>query len=354
MTSTAARRRQRGLTLIELMIAMALGIVVMFAVATIFANTSRSRMEMERSNQQTENGRYASQLLTNNLRMAGYLAEFDPTPLTTTALTAVPDPCATSTADLLDALPLHVQGINDAATAPSCVSDLKPGTDILVIRRVSSCVAGAADCEGFAAGAPHFQASLCTPVAGGSELAMQVTNNSDYATHYFTLSTNSSDFNKTRTDCSTPADIHRYHVDIYFVANNNDPGDGIPTLKRAELGASGFSITPLVDGIEDLQITYGLDTNNDGVPDVFTEAPGSYGGCSGTACVTNWRNAMSARVSLLARNIEASAGYTDSRTYTLGENENGTEKTVGPFGDGYKRHVFSATTRFSNPAWRRQ
>lgn len=347
-------RNQRGLTLIELMIALGLGIVVLTAVMLIFANTSRSRAEMEKSNRQTENGRYASQLLTNNLRMAGYLAEFDPTPLTTTALTAIPDPCATAVADLLDALPLHVQGINDVSAAPGCVSDVKPGTDILVVRRASGCATGEADCEAFADGVPHFQASSCTPLAGGSELAMQVSSNGDYATHYFTLATGSGDFNKKRTDCTTTADIHRYRVDIFFIANNNEAGDGIPTLKRAELGAGGFAIVPLVDGIEDMQITYGIDTDNDGIADAHTEAPGSYGGCGGTACVANWRNAMSAHVGLLARNTEATAGHTDSRIYTLGQNEDGSDKSVGPFGDGYKRHVFSATTRFANPSWRRQ
>jgi type IV pilus assembly protein PilW len=347
---------QRGLTLIELMIAVGLGITVLLAVSSIFANSSRSRMEMEKSNRQTENGRYAMQLLTNNLRMAGYLAEFDPTPLTTTALTAVPDPCATNISDLLDALPLHVQGINDASSGPSCLSDLKSGTDILVIRRASSCSVGQANCDAMETGTPYFQASLCTPT-DGTELAAKIDSNqsnASYAANYFTLSTNSGDFNKHKTDCTTVAPVSRYHVDIFFIANNNEAGDGIPTLKRAELSSGTFTITPLVDGIEDMQISYGIDLDNNGTPDVYSESPGSYGGCGGSACITNWRNTMSANISLLSRNTEPTVGYSDNRTYTLGLNENGSEKTVGPFGDNYKRHVFSTTALFANPAWRRQ
>lgn len=336
-------KNSRGLSLVELMIAIALGLIVLLAVTMIFANTSRSRTEMERSNRQMESGRYASQLLTNNLRMAGYLAEFDTTVLTSPA--ALPDPCATATADLISALPLHVQGIDNAAVAPGCIGDLKANTDILVIRRTSSCVAGSMGCAAFANGTPHFQASLCAPASGGTELSAPITSNADYAANFFTLSTSSGDFNKHKTDCTTVADIYRYQVHIYFVANNNQAGDGIPTLKRAELGAGGFTIVPLVDGVEDMQIEYGVDAGNDGVPDSFTPSP---------AAVADWRGTMSASIHLLVRNTEASAGHVDNKTYTLGLAADGTPQTAGPFGDRYKRHVYATTTRFANPSWRRQ
>lgn len=341
-------KKQQGFSLIELMIALGLGVVVLLVVTVMFANTSRSRGEMEKSNRQTENGRYASQLMMDNLRMAGYLAEFDPTPLESPA--ALPDPCATSTADLISALPMHVQGVNDATTAPSCVTDLKTGTDIVVVRRVSSCAAGTPGCEGYLAGAPHLQASLCAPATGGTELSAPIDSNSDYAQYHFTLSTSAGDFTKHKNDCTTAADVYRYHVDIYFVANNNEAGDGVPTLKRAELGlkdgAVGFNIVPLVEGVDDLQVDYGVDSaGNDGTPDSHLAAPGS---------VAEWRNVMSARVHVLVRNTEISPGHADNRTYSLGLNADGSTKSVGPFGDAYKRHVFATTTRFANPSWRRQ
>lgn len=335
-------KRQVGLSLVELMIAIALGLIVLLAVTAIFANTSRGRTEMEKSNRQTENGRYASQLLMNNLRMAGYLAEFDPTPLASPA--ALPDPCATETNELIDALPLHVQGTDDAAVTPGCIDDLRAGTDILIVRRTSSCVAGAADCAAFADGTPHFQASLCAP-GDGTELSAAISTSADYALNYFALSTSSSDFTRRKSDCVTPANIQRYHVHIYFIANNNESGDGIPTLKRAELGPGGFTVVPLVDGVENMQIEYGLDADGNGTPDNYTTAPVS---------VDDWRNAMSARVHLLVRNTEGTPGHTDSRNYTLGMNAGGGDKTVGPFGDNLKRHVYATTIRFANPSWRRQ
>lgn len=341
-------KREHGLSLVELMISIALGLIVLLAATVIFTNTSGSRNEMEKSNRQTESGRYASQLLTDNLRMAGYMAEFDPTPLTLP--TSLPDPCATTTsmADLVNAMPLHVQGVDNVSSTskPSCISDVKSDTDILVIRRASSCVEGSAGCAAFEAGAPHLQASLCTPTTGGTELAYTIpTSNSDYATHYFKLKTTRGDLTLHKNDCTTLADIYRYRVDIYFIANNNESGDGIPTLKRASLGPAGFATTPLVDGIESMHLEYGIDTNNDGSPDKSTPAP---------ADPAEWRNVMSARVHLLVRNTEASAGHTDSRSYVLGTKADGSVNTVGPFNDRYKRHVYAATTHLVNPARRRQ
>jgi type IV pilus assembly protein PilW len=143
---------------------------------------------------------------------------------------------------------------------------------------------------------------------------------------------------------------------VYFVANNNDPGDGIPTLKRAELGANGeFSVVPLVEGIENLQLEYGLDTDGDSMPDAVTADPGTYGGCAADPCyVANWLNAVTAKIHLLSRSTEATPRYRDTKTYPLGLQADGTELTVGPFNDGFKRHAYTETIRMNNPAGRRE
>lgn len=336
------RYRQRGLTIVEFMIAIALGFIIIAAMLTIFANSSRSRQEMQKSTQQKESGRFAVQLLADNLAMAGYLGEFNPTPMATP--TVLPDPCTTDLAALVDALPLHVQGVNDAVAASAvggCIADLKANTDVLVVRRAGDCVVngftgltGTPGCETYDANRFYFQSSLCNDA---TELAYPANSNAEYAAHHFALAQASSDLTRRRTDCgATPADVRRYHTHIYFVANNNEPGDGVPTLKRWELG---LGIVPLVDGIEDMQIEYGIDNDNDGMPDAWASAPAS---------VDDWRNAMTVRVHLLARNTQTSPGHSDDRTYIL------SDKTVGPFGDAYKRHVYVTTARLTNPTWRRQ
>lgn len=321
------------------MVAMVIGSLVLLALSAIFLSSNRSSIEMRKSTQQQESGRYASQLLYDDLMLAGYLSEFDASPMTSPA--ALPDICATAVTDLLDAMPLHVQGINNAAVTPTCLADLKTDTDIVVVRRTSTCVAGSAGCDAFLANAPHFQASLCMPTDNsGVELAHAASTNAEFAAHHFAFSTVLADFTRRKTSCgATTADIRRYLVHIYFIANSNEAGDGIPTLKRAEIGPTGFTIVPLVDGIENMQVQYGLDTTADGIPDSYISAP---------TTVIDWRNAMGARIHLLARNTVKTPGYTDNRTYTLGD------ETITATSDGYKRHVYSTAVQFVNPSWRLQ
>src|SRR5262249_62300030 len=113
---------------------------------------------------------------------------------------------------------------------------------------------------------------------------------------------------KHKKDCATAADLRRFVTRIYFIANNDNPGDGIPTLKRSELigagapcavpGANCFSVVPLVGGIENMQLEYGLDTNAipDGAPDVFTADPDSYTGAGAAGVAGHLRNRAPARV----------------------------------------------------------
>ena len=168
MTARPPRLRRGGFSLIELMISITLGLLILAGVTTLFANNSRTRQEIEKTSRQIENGRYAMQVLGDDLQGAGFLAEFDPTPLDTTALTALPDACATDLATLRTALPLHVQGYDNGVNAPTCLTDVKSGTDIVVVRRASTCVAGSTNCDAIVAETPLFQASLCAPATGGT------------------------------------------------------------------------------------------------------------------------------------------------------------------------------------------
>ena len=80
-------RKQQGMSLIELMISITIGMVVMTAVALVFVNTSRARAEVERTSRQIENGRYAIELLSDDLRLAGFYGELNTSTLTTPSWT---------------------------------------------------------------------------------------------------------------------------------------------------------------------------------------------------------------------------------------------------------------------------
>lgn len=346
MPSRSRTGRERGFTLIELMIAVGLSLMILAGLVTVFVNNSNTRKEIERTTRQIENGRYGIELLSNNLTHAGFYAEFDLPQPPTMNPPAVVEACSTDAADIQAGLALPIQGYRSATSGTaglSCLTDLKDNTDVVVVRRTSTCVAGTAGCDPLTTGAfYYFQASLCNPTEGNEELA------SGTATDWYRLDSTTANLNRHRRTCllsgclcsSAPlADIRRYHTHIYFVANNSVGTDGVPTLKRAELTGSGFTIVPLVEGIENLKLEYGIDTNGDGMPETYTPTP---------ATVANWRNVTAARVFVLARNTELSPGYTDSKTYTLDG-----ATTVGSFGDGYRRHVFNTTVKLANVAGRR-
>ena len=341
-----AHPRATGLSLVELLISIALGLMVLAGVIVVFANSSAARNELERSSRQIENGRYALELLSNDLRIAGFYGELEVGLLPMPA--AMPDPCSTAIADWKAAIPIHLQGYDNGAGAPICIpASLKAGTDIVVVRRVRGCLAGVGACDAPVAGKPYVQVALCSgEVAAQGALPPP--------TPYPFGLQGTAAFSFHLRDCTTVAGTREYLVNIYFVSTDNGAGQSIPTLKRLELAKSGvalvFTETALVEGIEWLNIEYGVDTDGDGQPDAVTPDPTTYtyAGCTTCTAVNNWSNVVTARINVLARNTEPSPGYVDAKTYALGA------QNVAAANDAYRRHVYSALVRVANPAGRRE
>jgi type IV pilus assembly protein PilW len=166
---------------------------------------------------------------------------------------------------------------------------------------------------------------------------------------------------------TTPAPIRKFHVHVYFVApcsfGTGTNGvcqasdDSIPTLKRLELvaesGTTMMKLVPLVEGIEYLKLEYGIDS----LPNAADPATGLMGDATidawnpDTATIA-WTTVIAAKVYVLARNTEPTAGFTDDKTYTLGT------VTVTPADYAlytrYKRHVYTVVAHLMNPAGRRE
>jgi type IV pilus assembly protein PilW len=357
MRPLPSARRVRGFSLAELLIAVAIGLALLAGLSGMFVKNTRAQVEIEKAHRQVENGRYAIDLMTSDLRNAGYYAEFDPTVLASPA--ALPPPCAATLDELKAGLALAVQGVDGDAAGLGCLTDVRAGTDALVVRHTATCIAGQPGCDPVAAGGPFFQASLCS---NATEL------DSPNTADFYALTLGTAGLTRHGRDCTpvaasgTPAAIRRYRTHIYFVANNNQGKDGIPTLKRAELVSDGtkpdWTIVPLAEGIENLQLEYGLDlapaTSGNGVADLSTADPAAASGCAAAACaVANWRSAVAVRLHVLARNAGATAGYKDEKVYVLGHKANGDDNKVAATNDAYKRHVFQSMVALPNPAGRR-
>lgn len=345
----APRSLQKGLSLVELMIALALGLIVLGAMVTVFASSSASRQEIERASRQIENGRYAMQLLSDDLRLAGFYGELAVNTLSVPG--ALPDPCSTDPTVWAQAIPVAVQAYDTGTSAPTCMpADLKTGTDIVVVRRTAMCEAGVSGCAAAASQQALFQAAKC-----GTQVAAVNTS--------YLINRNGTTFDRQLKDCATAAGLRRYYVNIYYISTNNGQGTSIPTLKRLELNdtSDGFNQVALVEGIEQMNIEYGVDYTGstactpDGQPDAWTADPTNFTptGCTGSA-VINWSNVVAARINILARNTEASPTYTDNKTYTLGLDASGNPVTVTNPNDNYHRHAYNTVVRLVNVSQRRE
>lgn len=333
--------RPRGFSLIELMVALAIAGVLLLGMSAYFVNSSRNFSETERVSRQIENGRYAASLLSEEVRHAGFYGEVGN--VTTLPLAAVipmpaslPNPCATDILAVSAALPIAIQGVDNvvAGTVPSCLPDYIAGTDVIAIRRANTTTVPAG-------------AGGAAPVGGG-----YYTQTSFCKTDNPMFKVAQSGFSMTEKDCATVRPVRQYHVYIYYIAKcsigTNADGSckatdpAIPTLKRAELVAGGsFSVSPLVEGIENMQIEYGLDTTGDGNADSFTPAP---------ATVGDWAKVAAVRFNLLARNTDQSPGYNDTKTYRLGLNADGSDNDFTPSGaeTKFRRHVYTELVRVQN------
>jgi type IV pilus assembly protein PilW len=379
-----------GFSLIELMIGLTVGLLLVAGLATIYANSSRSQAELQKSAAQIENGRYAMEKISADLHLAGFYGDFaNLPPLLSSALTVpaiLPDPCTTSTANLLAALPLPVQGYDAPSTTPisTCLASANflGGTDILVVRRASTAVLASTAIP--VANEIYLQANTDTAdiQAGSASFAIGTTRKADGSTATIMKK------NPATGNYDLAADIRKYEEHIYFVApcsvpngggtactgSADDNGNPIPTLKRLELTSDGtntiMNLVPLVEGIQNLQIEYGIDDTpnaadlstglvGDGAPDTYITNPTNAAlSVTTPATVSNWQNVVAVKVFVLARNTIATGGYTDTKTYCLGSLTSAgacpSTAKVGPFNDGYKRHVYSAQVRLNNPGSRRE
>jgi type IV pilus assembly protein PilW len=193
------------------------------------------------------------------------------------------------------------------------------------------------------------------------------------------------------TTVGTIADKRKFISNIYYIRDYGiTPGDGIPTLMRSEFDLSGATLAhktpePLINGIEGFRVELGLDTlsdsgaavnyaaaiawanpdiltsptnRGDGIPDSFVRCPLANVAAdvsppsthpAATVCTAaQLVNVVAVKLYVLARAEKATPGYVDTKVYNLGTT------ALGPFNDGFKRHVFSTTVRLTNVSGRRE
>jgi len=360
------RTRQSGLSLVELMVSITLGLLVLAAVVGVFATNSRTFHQNDATEQLQDNARAALDALGRDLSMAGYYGGlFSASAITLTGAASAPKldcgavssngaPWAFNVSNRVEFFNGTTSSGNAAAAAAQfpCLNAayLVSNSDIVAIRHV----AGRADA--------NFQpANIHANLYPG----------------YIYLSTDGvigSFFQAPAGTAGTPVSIspspfqttsyYRYVPRLYYVRNfTRVVGDGVPALCRAEFcpsgfvlgsdgtvdtsscsangstGSVGFYAQCVATGVDSLQIKWGLDNSVlSGTPSCTVDTYDTNPPTSNLPKV-----ALSAQVSVLLQTTQPDGLYVDSKSFSMAD------ATIGPYRDRFHRRVFSTTVEMRNP-----
>lgn len=381
--------KQAGFTLVELMISMVLGLFIVLALLTLLINVNRNNSELTKSNRVIENGRFSIQLLQADVAhggfWGGFVPQFEDLTLATVPAdvpTAVPDPCLAlaswNAAYKSNLLGIPVQAYEIPATVPSptlsvcanLVVSPQASTDVLVVRHAEPCVAGVdSGCAAPAAGDIYFKTARCAN-----------TSSPNYTTTTYVLGTPAANALTPlfKRDCVTAADSFKYVSDLYYIRNFAvTAGDGVPTLMRSQFSNGAHQTAEaLIEGVQGFRVEIGLDAQSDagmavnyGAPIDWASttqltsprnrgdgAPETFVHCTtATPCTAGQlMNAVAVKIYVLVRSENKTPGYTDGKSYCLASSCASPADRVGPFNDGYKRHLFTQTVRLVNVSSRRE
>jgi len=321
--------QQSGISLIEILVSLLLGMFLSAGIVVTYLESKRNYATEEEMARIQENGRYTLNLLKRELMLAGFFGGYlSPEEI---AVSSVNSDCASTDWALNASNAIELTNNHDSNSAPvtnvgtslSCLTgtEIQANTDVLSIKRT--------------AGEPSLRNGV---------LADNYTASADQKWYLRIVDFGETlDWNKLAAsdlqDPNGPAapgvnvSYWEAYSKVFYIRNySDDPADGIPTLCVQSLEGDDMTAQCLVEGIEEMQLEFGIDTDLDGVANIYTAAPSS----------ADMGNAVVARIYLLVRSIDTQAGYTNTKNYRLGQ------RTVAARNDGYLRRVFSTTVNIRN------
>lgn len=263
--------RMRGMTLLGLLLATAIGIIVVGGVLLLYVNAQESAAQMNAASRVQESGRFATDHLARTMRMTGY-----------------DDPITTATPPVSPALAGTDSSDTAIATLMSGVT-LKSGTDVIQISHEGA--PGIRDCQGI-------------------EVATD-----SWVTNTYAVSRNNELVCATQTTSTT--------------TTTTCGGFGTCTTTSTTATATAAP-TIIAEGVEDLELRYGVDTDADGIANRYVLESN----------VANWTQVVSAKAALLVNSVEN----------VFASTLHGCEScnTFNPATSNLLRAEFHATVRFRN------
>ena len=335
--------RQRGFSLIELMVAMTIGLVVLAGIGYMYIESRQSFRSMDNLSRMQESARYALEIMARDIRMAGYRG------------------CSSSSGPFYNTLnnstdsaynfgvPVNGYEASGGGWSPSLPTSgvgalggmsVLAGTDAITLRSV---VGSGTTVTKQPGNNSSSDLQITTPndlLIGDIALVtncvassvFQVTNKNVTGTnqnvvHNAGTGTPGNSTNDLGVNYSASGgELVKMQSRSYFIRTG---ASGRPALWQAT-GANAPQ--ELADGVENMQIQYGLDTTGDGVVDGSSYVTAD--------AVTDWNQVAAVRLSLLMVGTDDNLA-TSNQTY----NYNGASVTAG---DKKLRQVFTTTVSLRN------
>ena len=323
------KRRFAGMTLIELMVALAIGSFLMIGAVTVFMQSRTTFRVTESVARLQENARFVLDVLEPDIRMAQFFG-LTARPNKIQGRATAADPVVIAVASDCDNnwsvdLASPVDGTNNGfgwVCAPFGAA--QAASDTLVVRRVAEDPDPAPDAGTLYVQSARFQDSLVYEgpgLAPGYDPAI--------------------------------SQAHQLIVNGYYVSQNSmldTPGNNVPSLRVKTLvgGAGGVRVVDqeVLPGVEDMQIQFGVDTDvleapNRGSVDRYVN-PGDPILDPASAAFIPTAEVLSVRVWLRMRAEQIEVGFNDATNYVYAD------QNVGPFNDTFRRVLVSKTIYLRN------
>lgn len=362
---TAGRAmRQAGLTLVELMVALTIGLFLSLGLIVMMGDTSRTFKIQDDYARMQENAVASLRYIGDSLRHAGFYGMIAETGTLTQygTIGAITNDCGntlTTTVPIFGHAALTVANV--AATVP-CIkaANFQPGP-VLIARLTTGLPVADPNGDGNFADGIVLQSGYADTLYVQSNVRDGVVlKGSDFSA--FATSASVKKFADGRQFPVFPFQFHAYYVRPCSRPTGGGAGDEcqasddsdrpVPTLVRQELQGTTMVERALTEGVERLSLLYGLDLqpapDGDGVADRFVADPLA-------VAADGWTRVVSVRVALLVRSLTPVSGYDDStKNYDL--DGNGTPDftcTVNTIECSYRRAIFSQVFQVRNLAFRR-
>jgi len=374
--------RAAGFSLIEMMVAIVIGIILSIGLVQVMVASKTASQATQGTNFMQENARFASTALEYSLQMADHWGSSNPdrgrtTPGAQTAFNTAMTSCAglksSSTTTYVSGQnwwTLGTYGITatnqagvDGVVGSGCLPDYYGG-DVVVLRYADSNFVQCTDAActtttpALTAGALYVRTAIGKGMilAKGSEIT-------DLSAGTFDAPLDAGYFESPDHSNQDGLYTYPYRVEIYYIRKCSTPVGGactaasdnknpIPTLWRRRLDNTGaLVLEPVVEGIQDMQLQYGLASDNVSggtIPVRFSDVQMYKSAAQVGGTSTDWLKVVSVRVALLTQSDSFNSSGTRTNVAeqaTKGANSLGFDPSAKYSGtaDPYVRHAVFTT-----------